>query len=260
MIPTKGTRTLKLSMLGREPDSSGPISIATGRSDVPFIELIDSLGSMLRSVYGESADATSDSRFAAARFVTLLDVLEHQEDDVQFIGGLVAKMEPGSLLLLTVPALPKLWSPWDEALGHFRRYTRSSLLERLNGLPLTTIEVSYLFPEMLLPGYLRTRRGRSGERTWTSRSMRSFPTSLDRSTMCSMVLARHPLPCGGTGKRDPRCSLPQRSRAESDGTMHGHFAHGASIPLDTFRPPGVSLWVRYLVVTSRPATFSLGTV
>ena len=32
--------------------------------------------------------------------------------------------------------------------------------------------------------------------------------------------------------------------------MHGHFAHGASIiRLDTLQPPGVSLWVRYLVVT-----------
>ena len=96
-----------------------------------FIEPIDSLGSMLRSVHGESADAASDARFTAARFVTLLDVLKHQEDDAQFIGGLVAKMEPGSVLLLTVPALPKLWSPWDEALGHYRRYTRSSLLETL---------------------------------------------------------------------------------------------------------------------------------
>ena len=66
-------------------------------------------------------------------FVTLLDVLEHQEDDAQFIGGLVAKMEPGSVLLLTVPALPKLWSPWDEALGHYRRYTRSSLLDASMG-------------------------------------------------------------------------------------------------------------------------------
>ena len=129
-----------------------------------FIEPIESLSSMLRSVHGVSADAAADSRFTAARFVTLLDVLEHQEDDAQFIGGLVAKMEPGSVLLLTVPALPKLWSPWDEALGHYRRYTRSSLLESFNGLPLTILEVSYLFPEMLLPGYLRTRRGRTGER------------------------------------------------------------------------------------------------
>ncbi len=129
-----------------------------------FIEPIDSLGSMLRSVYGDTADASSEFRFATARFVTLLDVLEHQEDDAQFIGELVAKMEPGSVLLLTVPALPKLWSPWDEALGHYRRYTRSSLLACLDGLPLSTLEVSYLFPEMLLPGYLRTRRTRTGER------------------------------------------------------------------------------------------------
>jgi hypothetical protein len=129
-----------------------------------FIEPIESLGSMLRSVHGADADATSDSHFATARFVTLLDVLEHQEDDALFIEELVGKMAPGSLLLLTVPALPKLWSPWDEALGHYRRYTKPSLRACFDGLPVAVREASYLFPEMLAPGYLRARRGASGDR------------------------------------------------------------------------------------------------
>jgi hypothetical protein len=129
-----------------------------------FIEPIESLGSMLRSVYGEGADANSDATFGTAGFVTLLDVLEHQEDDATFVRELVAKMVPGSLLLLTVPAVPKLWSPWDEALGHYRRYTETTLRACFDGLPVAVREVSYLFPEMLVPGYLRARRGRSGGR------------------------------------------------------------------------------------------------
>ena len=124
-----------------------------------FIEPIESLRSMLCSIHGDSADAAGDVTFEGARFVTLLDVLEHQEDDTRFIKELVDKMEPGSVLLLTVPALPKLWSPCDVALGHYRRYEKASLLACFDNLPVVPLEVSFLFPEMVLPGYLRSRRG-----------------------------------------------------------------------------------------------------
>ncbi|MGH9081590.1 MAG: hypothetical protein ACRDYE_16200, partial [Acidimicrobiales bacterium] len=91
-------------------------------------------------------------------FVTLLDVLEHQEDDRAFMQRLTARTVPGTVVILTVPALPRLWSSWDEALGHFRRYEKSTLLDRIDGLPLRVDEVSYLFPEMVPLGAVRARR------------------------------------------------------------------------------------------------------
>ena len=127
-----------------------------------FIEPIESLHAMLVSLHGEAADASGEQRFRGVGFVTLLDVLEHQEDDAAFLRELVAKMEPGSILLLTVPALPRLWSQWDVALGHFRRYEKRSLLNVFSGLPTRVIECSYLFPEMVPPGYLRARRQAPG--------------------------------------------------------------------------------------------------
>jgi len=123
-----------------------------------FIEPIESLHAMLVSRHGQAADASEVATFDGAGFVTLLDVLEHQEDDAGFIRDLVAKMEPGSILLLTVPAMPSLWSQWDVALGHFRRYEKDSLRKVFADLPTRTIETSYLFPEMVPPGYLRSRR------------------------------------------------------------------------------------------------------
>ena len=72
-------------------------------------------------------DAGDQADYGSAEFVALLDVLEHQEDDKGFLRSLVDKMQPGSTLLLTVPALQGLWSQWDEALGHFRRYDKASL-------------------------------------------------------------------------------------------------------------------------------------
>lgn len=63
----------------------------------------------------------------SADLVLLCDVLEHIEDDVEFLSSLVAMMRPGASLLLTTPGDPRLWSPHDDAYGHFRRYTRSTL-------------------------------------------------------------------------------------------------------------------------------------
>lgn len=128
-----------------------------------FAEPIESLRADLRQRFGEQADATDRASFGDARVVTLLDVLEHQEDDRLFFEQLVAKMAPGSQLLLTVPANQRLWSEWDVALGHFRRYDKASLAACCKGLPLDVQEISYLFPEMVPMGKLRARRSRKGK-------------------------------------------------------------------------------------------------
>lgn len=128
------------------------------RATYRFVEPIDSLRQLLRARHGATADAGDDSGYPTARFITLLDVLEHQPDDRGFLSGLVAKMPPGSMLLLTVPALPSLWSQWDVALGHVRRYDKSTLLACAAGLPLAVHETSFLFPEMVPLAMLRRRR------------------------------------------------------------------------------------------------------
>jgi hypothetical protein len=126
-----------------------------------FVEPIDALRPFLRERYGDVADAGDDADYGSATFVTLLDVLEHQQDDRAFLSALVEKMPRGSTLLLTVPALPSLWSQWDVALGHFRRYDKATLLACAAGLPLTVHETSFLFPEMVPLGMLRKRRKRT---------------------------------------------------------------------------------------------------
>jgi hypothetical protein len=123
-----------------------------------FVEPIDSLREFLREQYGTSADLAGHEGAYRADFVTLLDVLEHQENDREFLSDLVEKMAPGTTLLMTVPALQNLWSQWDVALGHFRRYEKATLLSCTEGLPLTIREVSFLFPEMVPLGKFRARR------------------------------------------------------------------------------------------------------
>jgi hypothetical protein len=54
-------------------------------------------------------------------------VLEHVELDSALILAAHRALEPGGALLLFVPALPHLFGSLDEAFGHYRRYTKSSL-------------------------------------------------------------------------------------------------------------------------------------
>lgn len=54
--------------------------------------------------------------------VTMLDVLEHVEDDLAAVQEIHRVLRPDGAFVLSVPAYQKLWSMHDEALHHFRRY------------------------------------------------------------------------------------------------------------------------------------------
>lgn len=65
----------------------------------------------------------------SADMLTALDVLEHVENDRAAIAEFVRVLKPNGIGIVTVPALAALWSDWDEALHHFRRYDGPSLLD-----------------------------------------------------------------------------------------------------------------------------------
>lgn len=59
------------------------------------------------------------------------DVIEHLHDDHQALRDFHRLLSPGGLLVLTVPAHQTLWSYFDDASGHYRRYSRKALEETL---------------------------------------------------------------------------------------------------------------------------------
>jgi SAM-dependent methyltransferase len=59
--------------------------------------------------------------------LVLFDVLEHLDDDAGALRWAEGQLEPGGLVLLTVPALDCLWSEQDDVVGHRRRYTLREL-------------------------------------------------------------------------------------------------------------------------------------
>lgn len=82
--------------------------------------------------------------------ISMLDVLEHIEDDrrgLEVVRGLLA---PEGRLIINVPALPVLFSDHDRAVHHFRRYTRRTLNEVIERSGLHAQRMSY-WTALLLP-------------------------------------------------------------------------------------------------------------
>lgn len=77
-----------------------------------------------RVVVGTLADVPLAQRFDT---IIYIDVLEHIEDDAQELEQAALLLKPGGVLVVLSPAWPMLYSDFDRAVGHFRRYTRTSL-------------------------------------------------------------------------------------------------------------------------------------
>jgi SAM-dependent methyltransferase len=84
--------------------------------------------------------------------VVLSNVLEHIEDDHQAVRNFHEVLVPGGKLLVLVPALPALFGELDRSVGHYRRYTPSTLREALtrNGFLVESLEWMNL---MAIPGW-----------------------------------------------------------------------------------------------------------
>jgi SAM-dependent methyltransferase len=63
--------------------------------------------------------------------VGLFDVLEHLDDDLGMLRWILSVLEPGGVLVLTVPAHPFLFGGIDELAHHRRRYRRRELRQKL---------------------------------------------------------------------------------------------------------------------------------
>lgn len=105
------------------------------------------------------------------RAVLLMDVLEHVAEDHAMFASIWQAAPKSCLFVVTVPADPRLWSPHDEAFGHFRRYTSDRLIDLWRALSAQTLLVSH-FNARLLPLIRWARRlarfkGRAGGQAGT---------------------------------------------------------------------------------------------
>ncbi len=75
--------------------------------------------------------------------ILYIDVLEHIEDDRAELELAARHLSVGGRLVVLSPALSFLYSPFDKAIGHFRRYTRAALA-RISPPGCTRLKAVYL--------------------------------------------------------------------------------------------------------------------
>jgi SAM-dependent methyltransferase len=136
-------------------------------------------------------------------FVTALDVLEHVPDDSAVVRGFHRLLKPGGVAAITVPAGMALWSDWDEALHHFRRYNRAQLRDLFPAGDWEILHLNYtnvvVYPAVWL--VRRWRRGKSrpagreGVRT-EDRIPSPWLNRLLRALFVGMAHSRFPFPFG----------------------------------------------------------------
>jgi len=113
--------------------------------------------------------------------VVATDVLEHIEDDRAAFARLLTLSRPGGTIIVTVPAGPWLFGYHDEALGHFRRYTRRRLLElpgpgcrveEIRHLGFGLIPVCFLYSKLLRRPYPVAEAGDARRRPLVAKALR----------------------------------------------------------------------------------------
>jgi len=93
----------------------------------------------------------------------LFDVLEHIKDTTSFLVSTLYHLKQGGWLFINVPALPLLWSHYDEVQNHCRRYNSSMLKREFEKVALQPIDMGYwgctMIPLLLLRKWLIPKRG-----------------------------------------------------------------------------------------------------
>ena len=105
-------------------------------------EIDPSLAAMLRSKGFECIDSL-DSVQQKVDCVYTSNVLEHIENDLEALLSIKKSIKPGGRLAIYVPALPMLFSDLDRKVGHFRRYKKKELINKVQAAGFTVENCFY---------------------------------------------------------------------------------------------------------------------
>jgi len=89
--------------------------------------------------------------------IILFDVLEHIADEKAFLNACLFHLKRGGILFINVPALQSLYSRYDEAVGHLRRYDTSMMDSLIKSTGLRSVDTRYWGFSMLPLLALRKR-------------------------------------------------------------------------------------------------------
>jgi SAM-dependent methyltransferase len=117
-----------------EPDSALLAELESSLDSLP------AGAARLAAACGTLDDLPAEARFDAILYV---DVLEHIEDDAAEVRRACGWLKPGGCLVVLAPAHQWLYSEFDRAIGHYRRYDRA-MMRRLSPPGAALVRLRYL--------------------------------------------------------------------------------------------------------------------
>lgn len=138
-----------------------------------LVSLANKLHPELHVVQGTGADL--DRVTGSFDAITIIDVLEHIEDDREQLRRIWDRLVPGGQLVVLVPAFPLLYGERDRNNGHFRRYTSRELIGKLREIGFEPRRqrywnalgfLPYLISERLLRRELNTELRTNRPKSW----------------------------------------------------------------------------------------------
>ncbi len=114
------------------------------------IELVKKSGYSAR-VFNIETELLEDNSTAV---IACFDVLEHLQDDKMALTKISKALKPEGIFLFSVPAVPWLFGPHDQAASHYRRYSKKEIIKKIEGSGLSIKAVghwnSWLFPAIVV--------------------------------------------------------------------------------------------------------------
>jgi SAM-dependent methyltransferase len=87
--------------------------------------------------------------------ITMLDVIEHIEDDKGVVADVFSILPSGGWFIASVPAYSFLWSVHDEIHNHFRRYNKKEIVKLIKEAGFEIQFASYFNSLLFIPGLLK---------------------------------------------------------------------------------------------------------
>lgn len=117
-----------------------------------MVNLARKLNPQLSILQGEAGEIDKFKESFDA--VTMIDVLEHIEDDVSQMRAVFEHLKERGKFIIVVPALPFLYGERDRKGGHFRRYSKRELNTKLQSAGFTVLEERHWNIAGTLPYFL----------------------------------------------------------------------------------------------------------
>jgi SAM-dependent methyltransferase len=122
-----GTGTFTDHLLKSAPDSE-IVAIEPAANLFPLLARRHAGNPRVKTIHGSLEENAASLQ---GDTIVLANVLEHIENDEEYLRLLNAILRPGGHLLLFVPAVPWLYGSLDKEFEHFRRYTKPELRRKL---------------------------------------------------------------------------------------------------------------------------------